>query len=208
MKFLEDIFENTTDAVFGTDKHMRIRYWNRYCEELFQTDKSDALGRPCYELICGSDLLGNGFCRPDCKVAKHHDKDSPNCNWDLVIRRGDGVQAVVNVGSYYTNNIDEADDTEVRVYHSMRPINSHLLIRRLLINTTPTSDESSKINRLSKREYEILRMISSGIKTKTIAEQLVISQTTVRNHTKNIYAKLGVHSQAEAINYAVRHGLL
>lgn len=207
MSKLEDIFEHTTDAVFGTDKHMRIRYWNSYCEKLFDIERDQALGKTCHELICGRDLLGNSFCSTECKIAKHHDKCSPNRNWDLVIKNSDGEQTLVNVGSYYNDACDE-DNTCIRVLHCMRPINSHQLIRRLLfISGTPTH-ENSNLSRLSKREYEILQLVSTGAKAKNIAERLTISQTTVRNHIKNIYSKLGVHSQAEAINYAMRHGLV
>lgn len=205
MNAIDEIFECTTDAVFGTDKYMRVRFWNKFCEELFNINKNNAIGRTCHELICGKDLLGNDFCGMDCKIAKHHDKHSPNRNWDLVVKRKGGENIVVNIGSYYTNNIN---DTDIRVFHSMRTINCHQLIRRLASNSNTTMDDNSNINRLSKREYEILRLVSSGIKTKNIADQLGISHTTVRNHIKNIYAKLEVHSQAEAINCAMRHGLV
>ncbi len=208
MSALEEVFECTTDAVFGTDKHMRVRFWNKFCEELFDINKDSAIGKKCSELICGKDLLGNDFCGTECKIIKHHDRCSPNYNWDLVVKRNGGENVVVNVGSYYTGSLKDNNDTDIRVFHSMRTINCHQLIRRLALNTNTTADDNSNINRLSKREYEILRLVSSGIKIKNIAEQLGISHTTVRNHIKNIYAKLEVHSQAEAINCAMRHGLV
>jgi len=207
MKPLEEMFECTTDAVFGTDRHMRVRFWNKFCEELFNINKSKALGRKCYELICGKDMLGNDFCGSDCKIGKHHDKSSPNRNWDLVIKPNGGENVVVNIGSYYTTGHSDNSDTDIRVFHSMRTINCHQLIRRLALKSVTTADDNN-INRLSKREYEILRLVSSGISTKNIADQLGISHTTVRNHIKNIYAKLEVHSQAEAINCAMRHGVV
>lgn len=206
MASLEEVFESTTDAVFGTDKHMRVRFWNRRCERLFNINKSKAIGRACHELICGKDFQGNSFCNKNCTIAKHHDKSMPNRDWDLVLESTENESMVVNVGSYYLDSRSNTDDTEICVFHSMRVINCHQLIRRLSTIRQPKAD-NNKINQLSKREYEILQLISSGVNAKNIANSLGISVTTVRNHIKNLYTKLGVHSQAEAINCAIQNGI-
>lgn len=52
---------------------------------------------------------------------------------------------------------------------------------------------------LTEREEEILQLIATPMSTKLIAEQLCITQGTLRVHIKNIYAKLNVHSRLEAI---------
>ena len=52
---------------------------------------------------------------------------------------------------------------------------------------------------LSKREEEILRLLSKGYRYKEIADALAISFETVRSHLKNIYDKLHVHSRTEAV---------
>jgi DNA-binding NarL/FixJ family response regulator len=53
---------------------------------------------------------------------------------------------------------------------------------------------------LSKREMEILELLSAGHRNKEIAEKLFISTHTVRSHIYNIYEKLHVQSRVEAIN--------
>jgi DNA-binding NarL/FixJ family response regulator len=55
---------------------------------------------------------------------------------------------------------------------------------------------------LSKRETEILRMVTDGKKRSEIAEELFIELETVKTHIKNIYTKLDVHSRSKAINIA------
>jgi len=52
---------------------------------------------------------------------------------------------------------------------------------------------------LSRREEEILRLLSKGYRYKEIADALAISFETVRSHLKNIYDKLHVHSRTEAV---------
>jgi DNA-binding CsgD family transcriptional regulator len=61
---------------------------------------------------------------------------------------------------------------------------------------------------LSRRELEVLRLLAAGRSNPDIAEALFISVRTVQTHTENIYAKLGVHARAEAVDVAHRHGLL
>lgn len=52
---------------------------------------------------------------------------------------------------------------------------------------------------LTKREEEILSLLSKGYKYKEIAESLFISKETVRSHLRNIYEKLHVRSRTEAV---------
>jgi DNA-binding NarL/FixJ family response regulator len=60
---------------------------------------------------------------------------------------------------------------------------------------------------LSKREIEILGMIASGKQNSDIAELLVISPYTVRNHISNLLRKLQLQNRTQAATYAARHGL-
>jgi DNA-binding NarL/FixJ family response regulator len=61
---------------------------------------------------------------------------------------------------------------------------------------------------LTNREKEILGQLSKGRGLKIIAGELSISIDTVRTHIKNIYEKLQVHSQAEAVSKALNDGLV
>ena len=60
---------------------------------------------------------------------------------------------------------------------------------------------------LSKREIEIIELISKGDNYNQIAEKLFISPNTVRKHIENIYSKLQVHNKVEAIQVASRNKL-
>ena len=61
---------------------------------------------------------------------------------------------------------------------------------------------------LTPREIEVLRLIAGGLSTQQIAQQLVISRKTARNHVQHIYSKAGVSNRAQASLFAVKHGLL
>ncbi len=60
---------------------------------------------------------------------------------------------------------------------------------------------------LTPRELEVLQALASGAANSKIAEQLFITEQTVKNHVSNIFKKLGVETRVEAVLYAFRHGL-
>ena len=62
--------------------------------------------------------------------------------------------------------------------------------------------------RLTERELQVLKLVAQGGSNREIAEQLFISENTVKNHVRNILEKLHLHSRMEAVVYAVREKLL
>jgi DNA-binding NarL/FixJ family response regulator len=61
---------------------------------------------------------------------------------------------------------------------------------------------------LTGRELEVLGLVANGNTSREIAEELYISENTVRNHVRNILDKLGMRSRFEAVSWAQREGLL
>lgn len=89
------------------------------------------------------------------------------------------------------------------------PMNSSIANKVItLMRNSHTKTESEDSINLSERETEILKKISNGIAYKNIADDLFISIHTVRYHIRNIYDKIHVHTQSEAIAFALRKGLI
>ncbi len=85
------------------------------------------------------------------------------------------------------------------------------LIARQVINVfrqTQGKISEEKETELSTREIEVLTSLSDGNNYQEIAGRLFIAVDTVRHHIKNIYRKLHVHSQSEAVAKAIRKGLI
>jgi len=83
-------------------------------------------------------------------------------------------------------------------------------IARMVIGSMQQSQSTANDNRyqLTPREKEILLSLSKGNSYKLIAGEHGISIDTVRGHIKNIYDKLQVHSQTEAVSKAIREKLV
>ena len=66
---------------------------------------------------------------------------------------------------------------------------------------------AAQISSLTERERQVIQLLGEGLRNKEIAERLVISEATVRNHLTSILAKIGVNDRFELVVFAYRHGL-
>lgn len=92
------------------------------------------------------------------------------------------------------------------VYHgesSLHPAIARKLIRELnRPSSLPPVDEP-----LTEREVEVLTLVARGLSNQDIADQLVISERTVRTHVSNILSKLHLANRTQAALYALKEGL-
>jgi DNA-binding response OmpR family regulator len=79
-------------------------------------------------------------------------------------------------------------------------------VRRLLARVSDEND--ARRYDLTVREREVLSHLAAGQDQASIADALVISEKTTATHIQHILAKLGVHSRAEAVAFAHRHGIV
>jgi LuxR family maltose regulon positive regulatory protein len=77
-------------------------------------------------------------------------------------------------------------------------------VNRLIAASTTAAKPAAQplIDPLSERELEVLRLLGGDLGGPDIARRLSVSLNTLRTHTKNIYAKLGVTSRREAVRQA------
>jgi DNA-binding NarL/FixJ family response regulator len=89
----------------------------------------------------------------------------------------------------------------------LSPRAAEVVLGHLRRNGSEQEADESRIEDLSARELDVLRLIARGMENSEIAETLNISQRTAKNHVSNILAKLGLPSRVQAAIYAVRRGL-
>jgi DNA-binding NarL/FixJ family response regulator len=90
----------------------------------------------------------------------------------------------------------------------VKPFSPDELLARVRVRLPRAVDEPPLASDLTKRELEVLLLLSEGLSQKEIAASLVISSKTVAAHIQHILGKLGVHSRAQAVAQAYRRGLL
>lgn len=116
--------------------------------------------------------------------------------WSAAKQQQDAMQRLLSPDAL---SPDEADQAVVASrFAGLQPEGENVIER---IGELP--EEQAK--RLSAREREIVEALGSGRRVKEIAQDLVISTHTVRNHLKAIYRKLNVRSQFELISLMARN---
>ena len=93
----------------------------------------------------------------------------------------------------------------IRAAHAGQPTLAVEAMQALVLSVQAQSGVGQD---LSGREREVLALLAEGLSNAEIAERLVISVPTVKSHVRNIFAKLGVASRAEAASLAVKHNLI
>ena len=97
----------------------------------------------------------------------------------------------------------------IRAIRSGESVLHPKIIAKLLKRATMAPAREHKASELlSERESEILRLVTSGMSNKEIAEKLFLSQRTIKAHLTNIFNKLNVASRSEAIVKGLQWGLV
>lgn len=105
---------------------------------------------------------------------------------------------------------DSAPEELVEAIHQVykgQPSLHPTIARKLLDELSRPASRPPTPDPLTERELEVLRLVARGKSNRQIADDMVISEATVRTHVSNILSKLHLASRTEAALYALREGL-
>ena len=120
------------------------------------------------------------------------------------------VQRAIEAGAvgYLYKDVEEDELIDaIRSAREGRPVLAPEAMKALM-DRTVAPVESPAVEPLTKREREVLSLVAQGMTNPQIAEQLVISTSTVQFHVHNILGKLGVGTRTEAVAIAIQSKLI
>lgn len=173
---------------FGAD--LEIRSWNAELERLTGIPASEAIGRPCWQVLAAVDAEGGVVCHAGCAEARLACQGWPVRTRRVFIKTAEGRKEVD------LSTVVSFDAGGCTMLH--------------LIHNGPVEPEAVEAPEsvLTPRQTQILQLLAGGRPAKVIARELGIAETTTRNHIRGILVELGAHSQLEAIAVARERGLL
>jgi len=134
----------------------------------------------------------------------------PACNVIMLTLYDEYLAEAIEAGAvgYLLKDIkrDELIRAIRAVHQGRSPLNLSLSRDRLAEFVAPA--ESKQRAYLPERELAILRLIADGVATKEIANQLFLSQASVKRSVRLILEKLGVHNRSEAVSEAYKRRLI
>lgn len=101
----------------------------------------------------------------------------------------------------------ELKDAIMTVMDGKKYIQSSL-IPELSSKMAQQDRDKEKIDNLTRRELEVLRLMAIGMYNKEIAKNLDISERTVKNHVSNIFKKIIVNDRTQAAVFAIKNNLI
>ena len=74
-----------------------------------------------------------------------------------------------------------------------------------LLKSSPTSNQLAKMKIVSRREMEVMALISESMTNEEIAQKLFLSAKTIKTHIRNIFEKTGIRNRVEAVLLYIRY---
>ncbi len=200
-----EITNSTGDPAFATDPSGRLVAWNAAIEKLLGYPAEEVLGRKCADVLNGTDVFGNHYCRDNCPLLV---SDAPIRHCDLNAQTALDVKVRVRVHTLSVPHEGEQDRVVIHLLESLEEFQGD---RESVPDREPPRRDPEAVaseHRLTSRQRQVLRMLALGLTTQEISEQLGISSKTTRNHIQNICERIGVHTRAGAVAFALRAGII
>lgn len=197
------------DGLLILDVRGRALFANATARKLLELTGQELRDRRCFELFAGHDVQGNSFCSKSCAVMKMARQREPARHFDLEVATRSGRKRWFSVTTLL--ELNSTDRTDPSIIHIFRPIQVPPLTdgaaRYGRLDAASRLESVSAVMKkfpLSRRQAEILALLTQGLVAKEIGVQLGLSTATVRTHIQHILCKLGVHSKLEAVTLVLR----
>lgn len=203
---LDQVLARSGDGAFVIGADGRIVLWNRSAESIMGYTARETLGRPCCEVFVGLGRDGNRLCYQGCHVMSLVRLSEPIHSFDMRTRTKAGKAVWINVSILAASSNGRGGPLTIHLFRDVTA--SRELLSLVHERLRPTNgDAPAPAAALTRRELEVLRLMTLGVNTAGAAERLHVSLATIRNHVQNIFGKLGVHSRLEAVAHANKHRL-
>jgi len=193
--FFRTLVENSPDGIVILGSELEVIYENPSASRILGYEPGEFIGKDTLGIIHPDDMP---------RIAHRLTKmlqspDDTGSHAQCRVRHKDGTWRVVDA---VANNL--LDNPTVKgIIVILHKTSRHTQDERALVEDAAVTALAKKY-RLTESEYKILDLIAKGQSNTQIAEQLVVSPTTVKFHVTNILRKLGVNNRTEAATIALR----
>ncbi len=205
-----DALALSPEPVFAVNDRHRIIFWNKAMRRLLGFEYDEVVGKSCGPTLGGRDAFGNRYCSENCAIFGIAQRGESIRPFRMSVRTKSGEPMLVDLVVL-----------KFEMHANRRPLLAYIVQKAEespRVDAKPAADRAAvaapiasadpRLDELTPREVEVLGMLGSGQGADDIARLLGISPLTARNHIHKVFAKIEVHSKAEAVAFAFRTHLV
>lgn len=213
---LSHVLELAGDPAFAVDDEQLIRAWNHPAQKLLGYEASEVLGKSCSPIFRAQSAVGTAICREQCKIldCAFRSEEIPSFEAEVSTRSGRRIWVRTSILVFRDNHTSRH-----LIAHILHDINWTKEREEILAELGRIARQIALLEEqkdallppaspLTEREATVLRLISQGKESGTIARELGVSPGTLRNHVSRINEKLETHNRVEAVFQAKRRHFL
>src|SRR5215470_9863741 len=190
--------------MIATDALSRIVAWNRAASDLLGYAPAEVVGRCCAEVLQWRDRDQNLVCSPECSIRVRAARGLIAESQNVLATGKSGRRIWLSVSTLV---LPREHHRVCRLVHFVREIALVPAEQHAVLAGQPGGEGKRRqelLGKLTRREEEVLDLLTLAMSTDQIANRLGISRVTIRNHVQRMLAKLEVHNRVEAIALALR----
>lgn len=205
------LLAKATFGVYAISRDQTIVYWNGAAERILGYTREQIVGRPCAELLAETTADAPGEnCQLGCPSIEALQAGRLPSPSQLRMISASGEPKVISLTPIILGGSDGEPHMVVQLFTEAvaETVPGAPVADGQVSTAGPALDAASGSPRLTKREMEVLRLVSAGWDTPRIANELNISPHTVLNHIRHFRRKLDAPTKLDAVVTGIRLGIL
>jgi PAS domain S-box-containing protein len=198
--FIQQAVEGLSIGLLLIDPRGKVVWVNRAAERLLGTSLDDCVGRS-FKQVLRDPQLTEFWQESACREG--------NCIADVSVRWPRRIELKLNATQCIARDGREIGRAllfcDVTSDRSVKMELTNEVANRLLDLAGAAGEPPKAVARLTPQELRALRQVGRGLTNEAISEKLGVAVSTVRSHLKSVYRKLGLHTRAGAVSFAVQH---
>ncbi len=181
-------------GVFVIDANREITFWSESAEKILGFSQEEVINSKCYVTLCKF-YESNNVCSENCHPVANSIRNRVSNEFEVIWADKKGKKGKYRVNTLFSNS----GKKNTEIVHVFTDITNEAPISDYVNANELEIEIPVYVEKLTKREGQALKLLSTGMNIKDMSKVMTISQKTAGNHIFNVMNKLGAKTQLQAV---------